>query len=93
MTRAGDFSYVLHMPPIQTVRPNAQAIRAFCDKDDLTINGLARRAGVAGSAVHGYVHGQKRPSLRTLYKLARALGVPVQAICMDDLSQELRESA
>lgn len=81
------------MPPIQTVRPNAQAIRAFCDKDDLSINELAKRAGVAGSAVHYYVHGSKRPTLRTLYKIARALGVPVQAICMDDLSQELRESA
>jgi transcriptional regulator with XRE-family HTH domain len=81
------------MPPIPTVRANAHAIRAFCDKDDLSIDGLAKRAGVAGSAVHYYVHGKKRPTLRTLYKLAQALGVPVQAICMDDLSMDQRESA
>jgi transcriptional regulator with XRE-family HTH domain len=75
------------MPPIPTVRANGQAIRAFAAKDELTINGLAERAGVAGSAVHNYVHGTKRPTLLTLIKLARALGVPVQALSMDDLSQ------
>ncbi len=75
------------MPPIPTVRANAQAIRAFCEKDDLTIDGLAKRAGVAGSAVHYYVHGTKQPTLRQLHKLAQALGVPTQAICMDDLTE------
>lgn len=81
------------MPPIPTVRANAQAIRAFCAKDDLTIEGLAKRAGVAGSAVHYFVHEEKRPTLRTLRKIAQALGVPTQAICMDDLTEAQRESA
>ena len=81
------------MPPIPTVRANGLAIRAFCEKDDLTIDGLAKRAGVAGSAVHYYVHGKKQPTMRTLIKLAKALGVPVQAICMDDLAEDTRRSA
>ncbi|ETK36186.1 helix-turn-helix domain-containing protein [Microbispora sp. ATCC PTA-5024] len=81
------------MPPIPTVRANGHAIRAFCDMGDLTIADLARRAGVAGSAVHYYVHGVKQPTRRTLNKIAQALGVPAQAICMDDLSQEIRRSA
>ena len=81
------------MPPAQTVRVNAQAIRAFCAKDNLTIDGLAKRAGVAGSAVHYYVHETKRPTLRTLHKLAQALGVPTQAICMDDLTNAFERTA
>jgi transcriptional regulator with XRE-family HTH domain len=72
---------------------NAQAIRAFCAKDNLSIDGLAKRAGVAGSAVHNYVHEKKRPTLRTLNKIAQALGVPTQAICMDDLTDSLGRTA
>lgn len=81
------------MPAIPTVRVNAQAIRAFCVKEGLTVGGLATRAGVAQSAVHNYVHEKKRPTLLTASKLARALGVPVQAICMDDLADDQRVSA
>jgi transcriptional regulator with XRE-family HTH domain len=81
------------MPPVPTVRANGTAIRAFAEKDDLTINGLAELAGVAGSAVHNYVHETKQPTKQTLIKIAKALGVPLQAICMDDLTESAKVDA
>lgn len=73
------------MPPIPTVTANGCAIRAFRQIQNLSIESLSERAGVARSAIHGYEHGRKRPTLRSLMQVAQGLGVPPQAICMDDL--------
>jgi transcriptional regulator with XRE-family HTH domain len=74
------------MPPIETVRANGAAIRALRQKDGLSINQLAENADVALSALSYYENEKKDPSLRILIKIARALGVPVAAICKDELT-------
>jgi transcriptional regulator with XRE-family HTH domain len=73
------------MPPIETVRANGAAIRALRQKDGWSINRLADEADVALSALSYYEREIKEPSLRVLNKIAQALGVPVAAICKDDL--------
>lgn len=74
------------MPPIETVRANGAAIRALRQKDGWSINRLAGEADVALSALSYYEREKKDPSLRVLNKIAQALGVPVAAICKDDLT-------
>ena len=43
-----------------------------------SIRGLARAAGVSPDTVYSVEHGRRQPSIRTLGKLARALGVEVK---------------
>lgn len=74
------------MPPIPTVKPNGVAIRTLRKIRGLSINQCAEKAGVALSALHYYETNQKCPTLGVLEKVAVALDVPVQAICMDDLT-------
>lgn len=45
---------------------------------------LAKLSGVAQSFVHEIESGQKSPTVRTLEKLARALGVSVAVLVGDD---------
>jgi transcriptional regulator with XRE-family HTH domain len=75
------------MPPIPTVRPNGAAIKTFRKIRELTIKQCAEKAGSAISAVYYYENG-KRCSLEQLRKIARALDVPVAAICMDEVPDE-----
>ena len=40
-----------------------------------SVRGLAREAGVSTETVYSIEHGRRQPSVRTVGKLARALGV------------------
>ncbi|REF00236.1 helix-turn-helix domain-containing protein [Thermomonospora umbrina] len=84
------------MPPIPTVRPNGPAIRTFRSLRGLTALELSEKSGVAPSAISYYERGLKQCSTDILRKLADGLDVPPQAICMDDLPDQvatLRKSA
>jgi transcriptional regulator with XRE-family HTH domain len=41
---------------------------------------LAKRAGIDRPTISGYEHGKREPNMSTLVKLARALGVPAEAL-------------
>jgi len=51
---------------------------------DLTVTELARRVGVSPSAISQIERGTSRPSVGTLFALARALDVPVDAFFDED---------
>jgi transcriptional regulator with XRE-family HTH domain len=40
-----------------------------------SVRGLAREAGISTETVYSVEHGHRQPSIRTLGKIARALGV------------------
>jgi transcriptional regulator with XRE-family HTH domain len=41
---------------------------------------LAKRAGIDRPTISVYEHGKREPNMSTLVKLARALGVPAEAL-------------
>lgn len=47
---------------------------------DLSQDELAGRADIDRAAISTYEHGGREPNLRTIVKLAHALGVPVGAL-------------
>jgi transcriptional regulator with XRE-family HTH domain len=50
---------------------------------DLTVSEVARRVGVSASAISQIERGHSRPSVATLFALARALNVPLDAFFDD----------
>jgi transcriptional regulator with XRE-family HTH domain len=44
----------------------------------LSVRGLAREAGVSTETIYSVEHGHRQPSVRTLGKIASALGVEVK---------------
>lgn len=68
------------------VRPNGAAIKNFREAREMTIQQCASTAGIAMSAVYYYETEQRRCSIASLLKVAKALRVPPQAICRDDLT-------
>lgn len=69
------------MPKTATVRANGDAIRALREKDGLSLAELSQRAGLRSHTHLLYIErGEKRPSVRTLNRIARALAVPPAAI-------------
>ena len=57
------------------------AVRA---ERDLTVSEVARRVGISASAISQIERGHSRPSVATLFSLARALSVPVDAFFDDE---------
>ena len=55
-------------------------LRTLRDARKLSQLSLAKRAGVSVDSIRGYEQGRSMPTLRTLQKLARALGVQPQAL-------------
>jgi DNA-binding XRE family transcriptional regulator len=55
-------------------------VRRLREARGLTLAGLAARTGMAPSNLSRLEHGRHYPTLRTLQKVARALGVPVRAL-------------
>ncbi len=53
----------------------------------LSQEGLARAADLSVGAIRDYEQGKKEPSLRSAFKLARALGVDCTAFQVDDAGQ------
>jgi DNA-binding XRE family transcriptional regulator len=49
--------------------------RNFREPPKAEVRGLAREAGVSTETVYSVEHGHRQPSVKTLGKLARALGV------------------
>lgn len=51
------------------------AIRQIRDELDMSQTELAARAGLDRTYVSGIEHGERNPSLTSVFKLARALGI------------------
>ena len=49
--------------------------RELREKRGLSVRGLAKEAGISTETVYSVEHGKRRPSMKTLGKIARALGV------------------
>ncbi|WP_431889558.1 helix-turn-helix domain-containing protein [Nocardiopsis alba] len=63
------------------MRANGAAIRALREKDGLSLEQLSELAGFKTHSHLSHIErDEKRPSLRALNRIARALGVPVAAI-------------
>ncbi len=54
---------------------NTEAFRELRAKRGLSVRGLSREAGVSTETIYSVEHGKRDPSVRTLSKLAHALGV------------------
>ncbi len=50
-------------------------LRELREARGLSVRGLAREAGISTETVFSVEHGRRQPSMRTLGKLAQALGV------------------
>jgi transcriptional regulator with XRE-family HTH domain len=57
---------------------NTETFRRLRAQRALSVRGLAREAGVSTETVYSVEHGKRQPSVRTLGKLAGALGVNVR---------------
>ncbi|NPV80695.1 MAG: helix-turn-helix transcriptional regulator [Firmicutes bacterium] len=60
-------------------------IKALREQRRLSQQELAKAAGVAQASIHYIETGQKSPTVRTLDKLAAALGVPVSELLDDKI--------
>ena len=56
---------------------NPSKIRELRKASGLSVRGLAREAQVSTETVYSVEHGRRQPNLKTLSKIARALGVEV----------------
>lgn len=48
---------------------------------------LSKKSGVSQSFIHDLETGQKQPTIKTIHKLARALGIPVSELIEEDEDQ------
>lgn len=65
----------------------ADTLKQLRTKAGLSQEGLARAADLSIGAIRDYEQGKKEPSLRSAFKLARALGVDCTAFQTDDTGQ------
>ncbi|MDP9475647.1 MAG: helix-turn-helix transcriptional regulator [Actinomycetota bacterium] len=54
---------------------NPNKLKKLREAKGLSVRGLAREAGISTETVYSVEHGRRQPSVRTLGKIARALGV------------------
>jgi transcriptional regulator with XRE-family HTH domain len=54
---------------------NPTKLKQLREAKGLSVRGLAREAEVSTETVYSVEHGRRQPSVRTLGKIARALGV------------------
>jgi transcriptional regulator with XRE-family HTH domain len=57
------------------VEVNPNRLKELRQARNLSVRGLAKAAEVSTETVYSVEHGRRQPSVRTLGKLARALGV------------------
>jgi transcriptional regulator with XRE-family HTH domain len=57
---------------------NPIKLKELREAKGLSVRGLAREAEVSTETVYSVEHGRRQPSVRTLGKIARALGVQVK---------------
>lgn len=78
-------------------RQNGAAIRAFRKKERMTVAGLAGHAGIAEQSLRNIENGHRPASDETIWRLARLLAVPVEAITRsgtaEGISAEIPEGA
>jgi len=60
------------------VEVNSTRLRELRQARGLSVRGLAKEAEVSTETVYSVEHGKRQPSVRTLSKIARALGVEVK---------------
>ena len=65
----------------------SRRIRRWREEEDLTLQALAERGGLATSTVQKVETGQMMPSLAVLLKLAHGLGRPISEMLEDDESE------
>ncbi len=65
----------------------SRRIRRWREEDDLTLQELAERGGLATSTVQKVETGQMIPSLAVLLKLAHGLGRPIAEMLADDVAE------
>lgn len=55
-----------------------QKFKRMRESKGMTTRGLAREAGVSTETINAIEHGRRQPTVTTLDKIARALGVEVK---------------
>ena len=58
-------------------------LRALREARGISLNDLARVAGVGKATVSGLENGTRNPTLETMYAIAAALGVPMSSLTLD----------
>jgi len=57
---------------------NPTKLKELREAKGFSVRGLAREAEISTETVYSVEHGRRQPSVRTLSKIARALGVEVK---------------
>ncbi len=57
---------------------NPQKFKKIRESKGMTTRGLAKEAGASTETINAIEHGRRQPTVRTLGKFARALGVEVK---------------
>jgi transcriptional regulator with XRE-family HTH domain len=76
-----------------TGRQNGAAIRAFRQKERLTVPQLAGYIGIHPQSLRNIENGRRSAAPDTIRHLARVLGVPVPAITRDGTDDGITEEA
>ncbi len=71
---------ITRLDPAELPKVLARNLESMMFERNLTAHSLSLQAGLAGSAVHGFVQDERVPTDSTARKLAQALGVPVNEI-------------
>ena len=57
---------------------DSRKIKSMRESKGMTTRGLAKAAGVSTETINAIEHGRRQPTVTTLDKIARALGVEVK---------------
>ena len=75
------------LDPVDPAVAMGQRLAAHRARKGVKVSALARQIGVSPSLISQIERGQSRPSVSTLFALAEALGVPVDAFFRDDQAE------
>lgn len=65
-----------------------QQIKKLCKLRDISYYSLAKKAGISTSTIHSLMNGKTTPQIYTLLKICNVLGVSIESLFNDSISEE-----
>lgn len=59
-------------------------VKALCDKQGISIRECEKRAGLGNATIAGWQREDVKPQFRTVYAVAKVLGVPLEVLMEKD---------
>lgn len=70
-----------------------EALKGFCDEKGITMNGLARQAGISTSTMSYLIHGKTRPQIYTLLVICNVLGISITELFREEAPEKAGKEA